>query len=127
MRDPETGKGGYVPADMIYKEWKEIYVDKSSTMEDWETKHTKKRKPLDKPVAGDNIGSSLHLFEQDPKDFPTIFLSKAEYAHVMSEIATNITEEQSQKPFFSKAIGNYYTVENKGFGDYRVIGKVEIE
>ena len=30
MRDPKTKKGGYVPADMSYKEWKEIYVDKRS-------------------------------------------------------------------------------------------------
>ena len=29
MRDPETGKGGYVPSDMTYKEWKEKYVDNS--------------------------------------------------------------------------------------------------
>lgn len=107
-----------MPADMTYQEWKAKYVDKSSTMEAWTVKRTKTRKPLDKPAAGDNIGSSLHLFEQDPKDFPTIFLLKTEYDHVMSEIATNITEEQSQKPFFSKTIGNfYYTAENKGFGN----------
>ena len=29
MRDPETGKGGYVPSDMTYQEWKARYVDKS--------------------------------------------------------------------------------------------------
>ncbi len=39
MRDPETGKGGYVPSDMTYQEWKEIYIDKTSTMEEWEKKH----------------------------------------------------------------------------------------
>ena len=38
MRDPKTGKGGYVPSDMTYKEWKEIYVDKTSTMEEWQAK-----------------------------------------------------------------------------------------
>lgn len=27
MRDPETGKGGYVPSDMIYPEWKAIYPE----------------------------------------------------------------------------------------------------
>ena len=42
MRDPETGKGGYVPSDMKYQEWKEIYVDKASTMEEWEAKHVDK-------------------------------------------------------------------------------------
>ena len=39
MRDPDTGKGGYVPSDMSYKEWKEIYIDKTSTMEKWKAKH----------------------------------------------------------------------------------------
>ena len=38
MRDPETGKGGSVPADMTYREWKEIYVDKTSTFEEWKAK-----------------------------------------------------------------------------------------
>ena len=27
MRDPETGKGSYVPSDMTYQEWKAKYVD----------------------------------------------------------------------------------------------------
>ena len=127
-RDPETGKGISVPSDMTYKEWKEIYVDKTSTMEEWQAKHTKTRKPLDKPAAGDNIGSSVHLFKQDSKDFPTIILPKDEYAHVMSEIATNLTEEQRKQPVFRKAIGNYYySVENNGFGNYRIIRKESIE
>ena len=26
MRDPETGKGDYVPADMTYQEWKSILL-----------------------------------------------------------------------------------------------------
>ena len=28
MRDPETGKGSYVPSDMVYPEWKAIFVDR---------------------------------------------------------------------------------------------------
>ena len=28
MRDPETGKGGTVPSDMVYPEWKAIFVDR---------------------------------------------------------------------------------------------------
>ena len=27
MRDPETGKGGTVPSDMTYQEWKARFVD----------------------------------------------------------------------------------------------------
>ena len=29
MRNPETGKGGYVPADMTYQVWKAKYIDKT--------------------------------------------------------------------------------------------------
>ena len=78
--------------------------------------------------ATDDIISSIKTFAKGSKDFPTIFLPKQEYAHVMSEIATNITKEQSQKSVFEKAIGNYvYTVENNGFGDYRIIDKTIID
>ena len=38
MRDPDTDQSGYVPSDMTYKEWKEIYVEKTSTMEEWQAK-----------------------------------------------------------------------------------------
>ncbi len=79
-------------------------------------------------TANDDIISSIKTFAKGSKDFPTIFLPKQEYAHVMSEIATNITKEQSQKSVFEKAIGNYvYTVENNGFGDYRIIDKTIID
>lgn len=78
--------------------------------------------------ATDGIISSVNTFAKGSKDFPTVFLPKQEYAHVMSEIATNITKEQSQKSVFEKAIGNYiYTVENNGFGNYRIIDKTFID
>ena len=79
-------------------------------------------------TANDDIISSVKVFAKGSKDFPTVALPKQEYAHVMSEIATNITKEQSQKSVFEKAIGNYvYTVENNGFGDYRIIDKTIID
>ena len=56
-----------------------------------------------------------------------VFLPKDEYAHVMSEVATNITQDQQNTTIFEKAIGLYiYTFENLGFGNYRVIGKRRI-
>ena len=58
----------------------------------------------------------------------TVRLSMAEYAHVMSEIATNINAEQKKKRVFKKAIGDYvYTVENNEFGNWRIVGKVPID
>lgn len=71
---------------------------------------------------------NIQLFAKKSKDFPTVILPKQEYAHIMSEIATNLTKEQASKKVFSKCIGDYiYTVENNGFGEYRVIKKIKIE
>ncbi|MGN1195321.1 MAG: hypothetical protein ACI4SB_07540 [Acutalibacteraceae bacterium] len=93
---------------MTYDEWWDKYVDNSK-------KH-------------DKIKINIQLFAKKSEDFKTVFLPEQEYAHVMSEIATNLTKEQSEKKVFSKAIGDYiYTVENNGFGNYRVIKKIRIE
>lgn len=69
-----------------------------------------------------------YAIKRDTSSIKTIFLPKQEYAHVMSEIATNLTETQKQQRIVSKAIGNYvYTFENNGFADYRIIGKKLID
>lgn len=61
-------------------------------------------------------------------DFETIILPKQEYAHVMSELNTNLSKEQRRQSVVSKAIGNYvYIVENNGFNNYRIIGKYFID
>ena len=68
------------------------------------------------------------LFAFNPSDFETIILPTKEYAHVMSEINTNITEEQLKQRVVSKNIGDYvYTFECFGFDKYRIIGKEKIE
>lgn len=104
----ENGKSIQVPGDMTYDEWWEKYVDNSK-------KHGKMK-------------INIQLFAKKSEDFKTVFLPEQEYAHVMSEIATNLTKEQSEKKIFSTAIGDYiYTVENNGFGNYRVIKKIRIE
>lgn len=75
-------------------------------------------------LQGDIIKIDMQFFAKSSKDFETVILPKEEYAHVMSEIATNISKEQQKKKIFKKSIGNYlYTVENNGFGSYRIIGK----
>lgn len=77
---------------------------------------------------GNRIQISMQHFGKRAEDFETFFLPKDEYAHVMSEIASNLTEEQASKRVIKKHIGDYiYTVENKGFGNLRVIGKDLIE
>lgn len=77
---------------------------------------------------GNRIQISMQHFAKKAEDFETIFLPKDEYAHVMSGIASNLTEEQASKRVIKKHIGDYiYTVENEGFGNYRVIGEDLIE
>ena len=58
------------------------------------------------------------------KSLPTIRLPIQEYAHIMSEVATHISNKQRQQSVFRKNIGQYsYTFENRFDGTYRVIGK----
>nr|DAG51890.1 MAG TPA: minor capsid protein [Caudoviricetes sp.] len=78
---------------------------------------------IDKGVKVD-----MQYFAKKSSDFPTVQLPKNEYAHVMSEIATHISEEQKAMKTFSKPIGDHmYLVENNGFGDYRIIGKKKLK
>ena len=57
-------------------------------------------------------------------DFPTVKLSREEYAMVMHELATNLTKEEHSVPIAIKHIRNYtYRVHIISFGHYRVIGK----
>lgn len=57
-----------------------------------------------------------------------ITLPKDEYAAVMSELNTNLTTEERKHAIVHKAIGNYvYSIVNKGFDDYTVIGKELIQ
>lgn len=54
-------------------------------------------------------------------------LAKDEYAQVMHELNTNLTEEQRKKKLISKNIGNFkYTIQNEGFNEYRIINKRKI-
>ena len=71
---------------------------------------------------------NIQLFAKKSSEYKTVKLPKAEYGKVMHEIATNISKEQKQMKVFKKAIGNnIYTVENNGFGKYRIIGKCDID
>ncbi len=74
------------------------------------------------------ISYNLQFFAKNSKDFKSIKLSEEEYAHVVSEINTNLTDEQRSMEIVSKAVGNYiYTFENNGFDNYRFIRKKKID
>lgn len=73
------------------------------------------------------IKMDLQFFASS-KDYATFRLPADEYAHVMSEINTHMTEKERSQKVVTKAIGNYYyTFENNGFDDYRIIDKYEID
>ena len=57
-------------------------------------------------------------------DREQIILPKDEYAMVMSELNTHMSDEDRSRRIVTKPIGSYYyTVINNGFDDYIVIGK----
>ena len=45
----------------------------------------------------------------------------------MHELNTNLSNTQRMKKIITKPIGDYYTVENNGFSQYRIIGKEPID
>lgn len=53
-----------------------------------------------------------------------IYLPKDEYAHVISELNTHLSEEERSQKLVMKPIGEYiYTAINRGFNDYIIIAK----
>lgn len=79
-------------------------------------------------VNAPNLRADFEFVKRGTSSFETVFLPKNEYAHVMSELAQNLTKEEQMKSIITRPIGNYsYTVENNGFGNYRVIGKKPID
>lgn len=57
-----------------------------------------------------------------------IRLEKKEYALVMHELNTNLTKAQRKRKILYKYIGEYlYTIQNNGFNNYRILGKMKIK
>jgi SPP1 gp7 family putative phage head morphogenesis protein len=100
------------------------YVDQGGTYEDWNNY----KKTVENSQKGSKIKLGIQFFARSSKDYKTVELPKQEYAHVMSELATHLTATQRKQKVITKAIGKYiYTIENNGFGNYRVIGKEIID
>ena len=84
------------------------------------------------PYPIDRKSDSTPTYDYDKMNLssdslPTVLLPKQEYAHVMSEVATHISDAQRIRRVFQKEIGHHvYTFENGFDGTYRVIGKEEI-
>lgn len=86
-----------------------------------------KKTPLENSTKSGKMKMDLQFFSSS-KDYGTYRLPTDEYAHVMSEINTHMTETERKQKVVTKAIGNYYyTFENNGFDDYRILGKKPID
>lgn len=91
----------------------------------WGVRHDRKRFSKSRKRA--KMG--LDFFGKKTSDEPTILLPKKEYAHVMSELHTHITdEERLSYKIIIKHIGKYrYMFENNFDDSYRVIGKNKLK
>lgn len=73
------------------------------------------------------VKMNLQFFAKKASTRKTVRLSTKEYAHVMSELRTNITKEEKKHTVINKAIGNFmYSFENHFDDTYRVIKKKKI-
>lgn len=73
------------------------------------------------------VKMDLQFFAKKASSRKTVNLSVQEYAHVMSELRTNITAEEKTHPIVRKAIGDFiYSFENHFDDTYRVIRKKRI-
>lgn len=87
-----------------------------------------KKTSLENSDKSGKLKMDLQYFGRNSKGYKTITLPKDEYAHIMSEINTHMTETERKQKVVTKAIGNYYyTFENNGFDDYRILGKKPID
>lgn len=103
-------------------------LDKADEFEDFKKKYLNAAENLTNISNSGRLKINIQHFAINPKDFETIILPAKEYAHVISEINTNITAEQLKKKVVSKNIGDYvYTFECFGFDNYRIFNKEKIE
>lgn len=109
-------------------------LDKSQDFEDFKEKYLKlpdntdSSKTLENTAKDSKINLNLQFFAKSSKDYETAVLPKDEYAHIMSELNTHLSDEQRKQKVVTKANGNYnYTIENNGLDNYRIIGKEDID
>ena len=78
--------------------------------------------------GGGRLKLDLQLFSLDPWKYKQIYLPKEEYAMVMRELNTHLTNEDIEIGVVTKSIRNHsYMVHIKEYGDYRIIGKKPID
>lgn len=57
-----------------------------------------------------------------------IKLSRKEYAKVMHNLNTHLSDEEKQKDALQKCIGDYlYIIQNNGFNNYVILGRIKLK
>lgn len=100
------------------------------SMDEWkESEHPRKKNgQFGKGGSSSGIEKSSKRAKIESSKHPTVELPKEEYAQVMHELNTNLTNEQKKEKILRRYIGNHrYIIENNGFNEYRIIGKNDIE
>ena len=122
-----NGETELVDGNLTYEEWEKKYV-KVGEQESIKTFTPSKKNDRIKINDNSHMNLDLQFFSMNSKDFKTITLPREEYAKVISEFNTNMSDKQRKQKVVTKAIGDYYyTIENNGFNEYRVIGKEKID
>lgn len=109
--------------------WYDIYISPAALFHHgikgmkWGVRRS--REQLDK-LSG-RVTMNLQLFGKRAKSRKTVRLDVREYAMVMSELRTHITDDDKKRTTITKAIENHiYTFENNFDDTYRVVGRKKI-
>lgn len=110
--------------DELLKKYFSEYVDGIGTR----TKEIVEYRRLKAGISGNSVGEVIYDRIGKKEKYKEIWLSKEEYANLISKLNTDLTAEERNKKIIRKCVGNYkYTIINKDFDNYKIIGKKEIK
>lgn len=89
-----------------------------------ESKHPRKENGQFGEGGSSNVEKSSNRDKIKERERTYVQLPKEEYAQVMHELNTNLSDEQRKKKTIKKAIGDYhYTIQNNSFNEYKITKK----
>ena len=125
-------RGSMRQTDWRSNKWTDVLNrDKIEARKIYDTYNQPNKKRLIHYRTGDMTTEEWTAYKRElnaVQDAEQIWLEKDEYAMVMSEFNTHMSAEDRKHAIVSKPIGNYwYTIINRGFDNYTVIGKRPID
>lgn len=127
---------GYIESDEEYEKWFYETTGKHSAQYELDNKQSKeydnnpqvKEKKINARFKTGRM--TLKEYEEYRRELESVGdvkpkkLPKAEYARVMSELNTHMSDEDRKHAIVHKAIGNFvYTIVNRGYNDYIITDK----